>query len=131
MSQARNLDFQLFFGSCAFPIWSLGRVAEGGERQREAEGGEERGAPPAFHLGFGPRWAPPGWGGRGEGRCVLPTRCGTHCLGREGRCPSLPAYVFYLFLASVQDASPQERPTLDHTGAGRAKEEASSPAPEQ
>ena len=99
MSQARNLDFQLF-GSCAFPIWSLGRVAEGGERQRGRGRGRER-RPPAFHLVFGPRWAPPGWGGRGDGRCVLPTRCGMHCLGREGRCPSLPAYVFYLFLASI------------------------------
>lgn len=32
---------------------------------------------------------------------------------------------------SLQDTSPQERPPMDHPGAGRAKEEASPPPAEQ
>lgn len=44
---------------------------------------------------------------------------------------SLASYWFLPLPAALQDASPQEGPPMDHSGTGRAKEEASSPAPEQ
>ena len=86
MSQARNLDFQLF-GSCAFPIWSLGRVAEGGERQREAEGGEERGAPLLSIWSLGPDGPHRAGVGEGTGAVSYPPAVGCTVWGEKDAAP--------------------------------------------
>lgn len=74
-SQARNLNFQLFFGSCAFTIWSLGGVAEGGgrraERDKERQREGKREVPPCFPFGLWAQMGPTGLGWeRGRVLCL-------------------------------------------------------------
>ena len=86
MSQARNLDFQ-FFGSCAFPEWSLDKRAGGGERQREAEGGEERGPPTLSIWALGPDRPHQAGVGEGKGAMSDPPAVGCTVRGEKDAAP--------------------------------------------
>ena len=87
MSQARNLNFQFFFGSCAFLVWSLDRRAGGGERQREVEGGEERGPPTLSIWALGPDGPHQAGVGEGKGAVSHPPAVGCTVRGEKDAAP--------------------------------------------